>query len=259
MSVINRVVRRWLPAAALFFLSLWAFIPHTLALSPKEVTPMPGAAVDIADSEFCQKARFERESAVGKEPDLTKIDAVNSQDAALCFTPDENLFFVANQEAQDILGPHAPWYLQISREFRERVKEACKIMGYQNDEVSRAFDHCTDNRYEELMGPYEDKYRREAGNYVRKRRQVAESLVVRCDAALSIKRTRLPRDLKFPLAYYDKRINALPSWFLEEKLDDSAWIKKMGDLKANELMNDILGEDCPGNMVYWVTYNPPSV
>lgn len=88
---------------------------------------------------------------------------------------------------------------------------------------------------------------------------MAESLVVRCDAALSIKRARLPRDLKFPLAYYDKRINALPNWYLEEKLDDTDAIKKIGDLKANELMTDVLGDDCPGNMVYWVTYNPPSV
>ncbi|WP_252177496.1 hypothetical protein [Endozoicomonas sp. 4G] len=257
MSVINAVIkkiaRRCLPATTLFFIS------NSLAITPQEITPMPGAAIDITDSEFCQKARFERENAVGKEPDLSKIDVVNAQDAALCFTPDENLFFVANQEAQNILGPHAPWYIEISREFRARVKEACEIMGYQNDDVSRSYDYCIENRFEELMGPYEDKYRREAGNYVSKRRQVAESLVVRCDAALSIKRARLPRDLKFPLAYYDKRINALPNWYLEEKLDDTDAIKKIGDLKANELMTDVLGDDCPGNMVYWVTYNPPSV
>ena len=141
--------------------------------------PMPSAAIDITDSEFCQKARFDRDTAIGKEPNLKKIDAVTATDSALCFTPDENLYFVANQEAQDILGPHAPWYLQISKEFRGRVTEACKIMGYENDDISRAYDHCIENRYEELMGPYEDKYRREAGNYVRKRKQVAESLVVR--------------------------------------------------------------------------------
>lgn len=229
------------------------------AVSPDRIAPMPGVSIDITDSEFCQKARFDRETAIGKEPDLKKIDAINSEDSALCFTPDENLYFVANQEAQNILGPHAPWYVQIGREFRTRVTEACKIMGFQNDDVSRAYDHCVENRYEELMGPYEDKYRREAGNYVRKRKQVAESLVIRCDAALSIKRKRLPKDLKFPLAYYDKRISSLPSWFLEEKLDDTRWLEKMGKLNANELMNEVLGDDCPGNMVFWVTYNPPSV
>ena len=239
--------------------ALVIYSQSSAAITPDKINPMPDAAMDITDSEFCQKARFERETAVSKEPDLKKIDAVNAQDAALCFTPDENLYFVANQEAQEILGPHAPWYVQISQEFRTRVKEACNIMGYKNDEISRAYDHCVENRYEELMGPYEDKYRREAGNYVSKRRQVAESLVVRCDAALSIKRKRLPRDIKFPLAYYDSRINALPSWFLNEKLDDPKWIKKMGELKANELMNEILGEDCPGNMVFWVTYSPPGI
>ena len=228
-----------------------------LALSPDNIAPMPNVRLDITDSEFCQKARYERETAVSKEPDLIKIDAVNTEDAALCFSPDENLYFVANQEAQTILGPHAPWYLQIAAEFRERVTEACRIMGYQNDEISRAYDHCIENRFEELMGPYEDKYRREAGNYVQKRKQIAESLVVRCDAALSIKRGRLPKDLRFPLAYYDTGISSLPNWFVEEKLDDPKWIKKMNKLKANDVMNEILGDDCPGNMVYWVTYNPP--
>ncbi|OED45018.1 hypothetical protein ACH42_05990 [Endozoicomonas sp. (ex Bugula neritina AB1)] len=229
------------------------------ALSPDKVSPMPNLQMDFTDSEFCQKSRYERESAINKEPDLAKIDAINSRDSALCFTPDENLYFVANQEAQTILGPHAPWYLKIAAEFKNRVEEACRIMGYENDEVSRAYDHCIENRFEELMGPYEDKYQREAGNYVVKRKQIAESLVVRCDAALSIKRSRLPKDLRFPLAYFDKRINSLPSWFVEEKLDDPEWIEKVSRLKADELMNEILGADCPGNMVFWVTYTPPTL
>lgn len=251
MSTLNKAV----VFIALSFLSAEA----AMALSPDKVAPMPNARLDITDSEFCQKARYERETAVSKEPDLTKIDAVNAEDAALCFSPDENLYFVANQEAQTILGPHAPWYLQIAAEFRDRVTEACRIMGYQNDEISRAYDHCIENRFEELMGPYEDKYHREAGNYVQKRKQIAESLVVRCDAALSIKRGRLPKDLRFPLAYYDTGISSLPNWFVEEKLDDPKWIKKMSKLKANDVMDDILGDDCPGNMVYWVTYNPPGL
>ncbi|MET4696508.1 hypothetical protein [Endozoicomonas lisbonensis] len=246
-------------------LSAMALSPNDLSsggLSPGGMTPdnavsMPGIQLDMSSSEFCQKARFERDSAISTEPDLAKIDAVTSEDAALCFSPDENLYFVANQEAQSILGPHAPWYLQIAADFRERVSEACRIMGYRNDEISRAYDHCIENRFAELMGPYEDKYRREAGNYVAKRKQIAESLVVRCDASLSIKRGRLPKGLRFPLAYYDKRAVSLPNWFLEEKIEDPKWIKKMSQLKASELMNEVLGEDCPGNMVFWVTYNAP--
>lgn len=228
------------------------------ALSPDNAAPIPNVRVDITDSEFCQKARYDRDSTVNKEPDLTKFDAIKAQDATLCFTPDENLYFVANQEAQSILGPHAPWYIKIASEFRERVAKACRIMGYENDQASRAYDYCIEDRFEELMGPYEDKYRREAGNYVIKRKQIAESLVVRCDAALSIKRSRLPKDLRFPLAYYDKRIRSFPNWFVDEKLDDPKWIEKVSKLNANELMNEILGKDCPGNMVFWVTYSEPN-
>ena len=230
----------------------------TFAASPNAQSPF-GVDLDVTDSDFCQKARYERETAMSQEPDLSKIDAVNTQDATMCFSPDENLYFVAVQEAQNIIGPHALWYIKIGEEARARAKEACKVMGYVNDEVSRAYDHCVENRYEELMGPYEDKYRREAGEYIRKRRQMAENLVVRCDAALSIKRSRLPREIRFPLAYYDKRISAVPSWFLEEKLGDEKWLERMSQLKANELMREVLGEECPGSMVYWVTYTAPKV
>ena len=239
-------------------LSLLACSVFALAAT-KDSRASFGVSLDVTDSDFCQKARYDRETAMSQEPDLSKIDAVNTQDATLCFSPDENLYFVAVQEAQNIIGPHALWYIKIGEETRGRAKEACKVMGYANDEVSRAYDHCVENRYEELMGPYEDKYRREAGEYIRKRRQMAESLVVRCDAALSIKRSRLPRDIRFPLAYYDKRISAMPSWFLEEKLGDEKWLERMGQLKANELMRDVLGDECPGSMVFWVTYTAPKV
>ncbi len=220
---------------------------------------IPGLRLDISDSEFCRKTRHDRENNIGKEPDLTLDTPVHVRDSAMCFSPGENLFFVANQEAQKILGPHAPWYLQISSEFRGRVKEACNIMGYENDEISRAYDHCIENRYEELMGPYEDKYRREAGNYVRKRRQVAESLVVRCDASLSIKRSRLPKELRFPVAYFDPKVSSVPGWLLEEKLGDPDWLEKISKLKVNDIMHDVLGKDCPGDMVFWVTYNAPGL
>ncbi|MGI9274798.1 MAG: hypothetical protein ACR2PT_08125 [Endozoicomonas sp.] len=249
----SKIINSTLLCLALLLSSALAFAAKPSARSSF------GVDLDITDSDFCQKARYDRETAMSQEPDLSKIDAVNTQDAALCFSPDENLYFVAVQEAQNIIGPHALWYIKIGGETRGRAEEACKVMGYVNDKVSRAYDHCVENRYEELMGPYEDKYRREAGEYIRKRRTMAESLVVRCDAALSIKRSRLPKDIRFPLAYYDKRISSMPSWFLEEKLGDEKWLGRMGQLKANEVMREVLGEECPGSMVFWVTYTAPKV
>ena len=246
---------RW---ATVLLVSTLSALAIANPLGNRNAPSMPSHKMDISDTEFCRKARYERETFVSQEPDLIKDSTpVHSNDLAMCFSPDENLFFIANKEAQKILGPHAPWYLQISSEFRARVEEACNIMGFENDEISRAFDHCVESRYEELMGPYEIKYRREAGSYISKRRQVAESLVVRCDAALSIKRTRLPRDIRFPIAYYDPNFSSVPQWLLEERIDDNVWLERMSKLKVNDIMHDVVGNDCPGNMVYWVTYNGP--
>ena len=247
-------ILRW--ATALLVSALSLQVAANPLANPK--SSMPAHRMDITDTEFCRKARYNRESFISKEPDLIKgTEPVHTNDLAMCFSPDENLFFIANREAQKILGPHAPWYLDISDEFRVRVQEACKIMGFKNDEISRAYDHCVESRYEELMGPYETRYRREASGYIVKRRQVAESLVVRCDAALSIKRSRLPRDIRFPIAYYDPNLSSVPRWLLEDRIDDTDWLQRMSKLKVNDIMADVLSNDCPGNMVYWVTYNGP--
>lgn len=246
---------RWVAVVIVSALSLQA-VANPLAQTNK--SPLKTHRMDISDTEFCRKARYDRETDVQKEPDLIQgTEPVHTNDQNLCFSPDENLLFTANQEAQKILGPHAPWYVKISTEFRARVQEACKILGFQNDEVSRAYDHCVESRFEELMGPYEDRYRREAGSYIGKRREVAESLVVRCDAALSIKRSRLPRELRFPIAYYDPNLNSVPRWLVEDKMDDNAWLASLDNLKVNDIMYEVLGNDCPGQMVYWVTYSGP--
>ncbi|OED44466.1 hypothetical protein ACH42_07415 [Endozoicomonas sp. (ex Bugula neritina AB1)] len=249
-------ILRWTTA---FIISALSFQAFANPLAGANAPSVSAHRMDISDTEFCRKARFDRDNDVQKEPDLIRgSDPVHTDDRAMCFSPDENLFFIANREAQKILGPHAPWYVKISAEFRTRVQEACKIMGFENNEVSRAFDHCLESRFEELMGPYEVRYRREAGSYINKRREVAESLVVRCDAALSIKRSRLPRDIRFPVAYYDPKLSSVPSWLLEERIDDNEWLKRMKNLKVNDIMHDVLGNDCPGNMVYWVTYSDPN-
>ena len=239
-------------------LSTYSLTASANPLATPNSPPAKGHHMDIGDTEFCRKARYEREKNISKEPDLIKgAEPVHTNDLAMCFSPGENLYFTANKEAQKILGPHAPWYVKIGAEFRVRVEEACKILGFENNEISRAYDHCVESRYEELMGPYESRYRREADTYITKRREVAESLVVRCDAALSIKRNRLPKEIRFPVAYYDQNFSSVPRWLLEDRIGDDDWLERMSQLKVNDIMHDVLGKDCPGSMVFWVTYNAP--
>lgn len=241
--------------AALSFLSL-NLTAKTLAFVSPGASPDSPAA---EHSDFCNAARRTREQLIRQEPSINSKAPIHTQNASSCFSPDENLIFVANLEAQRVLGPNATWYEDISRDIKNRVTEACSIMGYENSDVSRAYDHCLESRHEELMSPYEEKYTKESTKYLRKRQQVADSLVVRCDASLSVKRSRLPKNMRFPVAWYNADSQSVPSWLLEEKLDDDEWLEQIGKLKLDNIMADVLGSDCPGEMIYWVTYDSPGL
>ncbi len=215
--------------------------------------------VSIIDSEFCRQVRADRENDLNSSADLQPGGTLLTDDSAVCFTSDENLLFVASQEAQLILGPYAPWYLALSQENRERVAEACEVMGFETDKADRAYQTCIENRYKELMGPYEDRYRRESIGYINKRKQMAEKMVLQCNAALRVKIPLLPKDLTFPVAYYDRNLSAIPSWILEEELLDHLWLERKGIIKAKDVMQAALGKECPGNMVLWATYKVPDI
>lgn len=248
------VLKTALLAALSFF--PFSLMANTLAFAS------PGVASDslaAESSDFCNAARRTREQLIRQEPAINSEAPVHKQGISSCFTPDENLTFVATLEAQRVLGSNAPWYKELSRDIKNRVTEACSIMGYENSDVSRAYDHCLESRHEELMSPYEDKYAKESTKYLRKRQQIADSLMVRCDASLSVKRSRLPKDIHFPVAWYNSDSQSVPSWLLEEKMDDDEWLEKIGRLKLDNIMEDVLGSDCPGEMIYWVTYDAPGL
>ena len=238
-------------------------LPWGVSANPMANTgsPMvtPVVQVDISDTGFCREMRFIRESFLAQEPDLNKLR--NSpgyrENSMRCFSPAENLFYSAHQEAQKILGPHAPWYIEIREDFRDRVTSACRSMKLKNEDANKAYDHCVESRHKELMGPYEDKYQREAGTYIQRRLEIAKKLMNSCDMAISKKRNLLPRELEFPIAYHDDMNFSIPSWLLEEKINDKSWLAGLAQPKIDKLMHDVLGNNCPGNMVYWVVYKKP--
>ena len=219
----------------------------------------PDQKVDISDTKFCVTIRRQREALIRDEPALNQAEESleYTWNSARCFSANENLYYTANQEAQKILGPHAPWYLKISTDFRDRVTNVCKSIKRVNSETNQSYDHCVESRYEELMEPYQAKYQREATAYITKRQDIAKELTTSCDAAIGIKRNQLPKELRFPAAYYDLKSNSVPNWLLAKNLDDNDWLQKILKPNVNSLMHEVLGKDCPGNMVLWVVYKEP--
>ena len=109
-----------------------------------------------------------------------------------------------------------------------------------------------------MMSPHEERYQREAVGYIRKRQHMALAMITKCQNALTQKRPLLPRDLTFPLALYDPKINTVPSWMLEKGLLDDVFLSRSGSLRVKDVMQAALGSACPGNMVLWVTYQTPT-
>ncbi|MDD7805760.1 MAG: hypothetical protein PUP46_09440 [Endozoicomonas sp. (ex Botrylloides leachii)] len=218
---------------------------------------IPTKAPGLTESDLCKQVKIKREKHLNLTADLKPGGTLLTDDSSICFTPEENLFFVANQEAQVILGPYAPWYILLSQENRERVEEVCSVIGFETDKTEQAYKNCVKNRYRELMGPYEERYRRESMGYIGERQSMAHQLVATCKEAMRTKRPLLPIDLTFPVALYDRNLNTIPSWMLEEGSLDHLWLKRKGVLKAKDVMQAVLGADCPGNMVLWVTYKQP--
>ena len=232
-----------------------SFFSYSVAANILAYASLPTPAAKSAD--YCNEARRMRENIMRRETSIVVEAPIHTQEISSCFTPDENLVFTATIEAQRVLGPHAQWFKDISEDVKARVVEACSIMGYENSNTSRAYDYCLENQHEKLISPYIEKYQKESSKYLRKRQQIADSLVVRCDASLSIKRSRLPKEMRFPVGWYNVNRQSVPSWMLEEKIDDNDWLENMSKLKVDNIMTDILGNDCPGEMIYWVTYDSP--
>ena len=249
---------RW--ATVVFFgVTSWSLLANPLS-SAAGSAMTPAMQMDISDTKFCREIRSRRESFLAQEPDLNKSQnsPEYSLNSARCFSPAENLFYAAHQEAQKVLGSHAPWYIKISEDFRDRVISVCEGMELKNESADKAYNHCVENRHNELMGPYEAKYQREAKAYVKRRKEIALKLTESCDMAISTKRNQLPREIEFPIAYHDDLSHSIPSWLIEKNINDVDWLEKLNRPKVNELMRDVLEEDCPGDMVYWVVYKKPA-
>ncbi len=269
MSITRKTLFWWLlalPVTSSFALTEQDYVPAGQPINPFNMPDSEAAAegeeqppeASVETSLFCQQSRAERDRQLAIVANLKSLDMPRDDDTALCFSAQENLLFVANQEAEVELGPVASWYDEISENHRSTVEVVCKETNTDFDDVFSAYDRCVKNRYKEMMSPHEERYQREAVGYIRKRQQMALTMVAKCQSALTQKRPLLPRDLTFPLALFDQKINTIPSWILEKGLLDDVFLSRAGSLRVKDVMQAALGSACPGNMVLWVTYQAPA-
>ncbi|MDP0589509.1 MAG: hypothetical protein QS748_10105 [Candidatus Endonucleobacter bathymodioli] len=206
---------------------------------------------------FCQTVRIKREKSINSNPDLKPRSLVRLDNSHICFSPEEHLLFAANKEAQIILGPYAPWHIALSKTNTDKAANACTSIKSKEHRNKLDYKRCVESRYNELMKPYDDRYLRDAQGYINRRKNIARRLLAQCNMALNAKRPLLPKDLTLPAALYDRHLNSIPTWMLEEGLLDNTWLDKKGIIKVKDLMQAALGSDCPGNMVLWATYQAP--
>ena len=204
------------------------------------------------NQQACMDARQIRSQKIQHEPEIKSSIPLGSAGNTTCFSPSENLHYAALIAAQNMLGTNAPWYKQIRLDSKDKAEKACKIMGYGRDQLNKSLDKCIRERFAELMKPYNEKYRLEATTYINKRNSKGAQLVKQCVAAFYNKLPELPRAIHFPLAYYDRKVHSYPEEFLKKQMKDMAWLQQIGSVKNSDILRTLIGDQCPGEMIWWL-------
>ncbi len=216
--------------------------------NPAQAAPQSSAQPD----NLCGEMRVHRQHEINRNPALKLLVPLRKSSDANCFSPAENLYFVGLVAAQKKLGPNSPWYNTIGEENKNKAKLACEVMGYGSTPLTLSMEECLEARYNEMMQPYNDEYRTESTKYINDRNRLGEDLLQRCVTAFYQNLPQLPRQIQFPLAYYDRKLHSYPSWYLENRLDDNDWLMNMQKTMASQVIAEALGPQCPGDMIWWL-------
>ncbi|MCL6271772.1 hypothetical protein M3P05_17775 [Sansalvadorimonas sp. 2012CJ34-2] len=201
---------------------------------------------------ICDQRRLDRQHSINRDPELELLVPLRKSSDANCFSPAENLYFASLVAAQSELGQNAGWYDTLGNQNKEKAKLACDVMGYGTTPLNLSLEECIDARYSEMMQPYNDEYRSESAIYIAKRNKRGEELVQQCVTAFYQNLPQLPRQIQFPLAYYDRKLHAYPEWYVESRLDDDEWLMDMQKTMASQVIKDALHVQCPGDMIWWL-------
>ena len=230
--------------AGLFFLAVLLTLAAGQAVAEEQGLRPPG--------DGCYPIRQARQDAIGRTAKIISSVPLHKSPDAHCFSPAENLYMAALLVAQQRLGPNASWYHQMSEENRKKAELGCTVMGYGAARSLAPLDECTEERYSELMESFDQEYRETSIDYIDKRNTMADQLSRSCLSAFYQHAPHLPQQINYPLAYYNGRIHSYPPEFIEKKLYDEQWLLNMQRTMADEVVHDMLHEQCPGEMTWWL-------
>ena len=216
-------------------------------LMAEAADPFAGQTDDI-----CEMRRMDRQHSINRDPELELLVPLRKSSDANCFSPAENLYFASLMAAQEKLGQNAGWYETLGMQNREKAKLACDVMGYGSTPLNLSLEDCIEARYSEMMQPYNDEYRDESAVYIGKRNRLGEELVQQCVTAFYQNLPQLPRQIQFPLAYYDRRLHSYPDWYVQNRMNDNEWLADMQNTMASQVIKDALHVQCPGDMIWWL-------
>jgi len=213
---------------------------------------LPSVHGKMPKQDICVDIRQTREKLINFDPEINLQVPLRVSGRSGCFTPAENLFLVSLISAQSELDPNAPWYKKRSIENKAKSEKACEILGYGRNQFGKSMSQCVEERFNELMQPFNAEYKKESAAYINKRNNRGEALMKQCLAAFYRQLPSLPRSIYFPLAYYDKKVHSYPDWYVQEKMHDNHWLQNMGSAQASDIVIEALSEACPGDMVWWL-------
>ena len=228
-----------------------ALLATPFAYADEQTMPMQQSMQNTGES-ICQRMRMHRQMEINRNPDLKLLVPLRKSSDANCFSPAENLYFSSLVVAQKNLGVNAPWYHTMGEENKEKARLACEVMGYGSTPLTMSMEECIAARYSEMMRPYNDEYRLESTDYILQRNTKGEELVEQCVTAFYQNLPQLPKQIQFPLAYYDRKLHSYPDWYLESRLDDTNWLMNMQKTMASQVISEALNEQCPGDMIWWL-------
>lgn len=239
----------------LFCLSMSMLLPDiSLATDSyqRDMPPMTTPAHNHSLS-YCQHVRIKRQTQINSVNDIEIPIPLRQLVDANCFTPAENIYFIGLAIAQEEIGSMDPWHDNLHIKLRKKAELACQIMGYNNTPTPTApFEQCVNARTFELLAPYEERYQASIASHINNRNRRGEELTHQCVTAFHHKLPRLPRQIQFPLAYYDKKLHSYPAGYLEGRIGHDTWLENSRGVHASDLVRDVLGEQCPGNMIFWL-------
>ncbi|WP_281648107.1 hypothetical protein [Parendozoicomonas sp. Alg238-R29] len=225
--------------------------PSQVSASQEMQMPAQQPAQNTGET-ICQRMRMNRQQEINRNPSLKLLVPLRKSSDANCFSPAENLYLTSLVVAQMELGPNAPWYQTMGNQNKEKARLACEVMGYGSSPQTLSMDECITARYGEMMRPYNDEYRTESTTYIGKRNNRGEVLVQQCVTAFYQNLPQLPKQIQFPLAYYDRKLHSYPDWYLESRLEDTEWLSNMQKTMASQVIREALVKQCPGDMIWWL-------